>query len=270
MGIPNSFPDEIIGLIPAAGQATRLAPLPCSKELYPIGFRSTDDGRDSRPKVVSHYLLEKMRRAGIAKAYFVIRPGKWDIPTYFGDGTSLLDMNLAYLMLGVPFGVPFTLDQAYPFVKKAKVAFGFPDIMFECDDAFTRLINRQSASHADITLGLVPAKHPSTDDTVDVDVNGEVRNLVVCPSESSLRFSWCIALWTPAFTEFLHTYVKDKNSMPPPESELSMGFAIKAGIDTGFLVDTVILSDTTPYVDIGTPKQLYESIKHSVQTRPIN
>ena len=101
---------EVIGLIPAGGQATRIAPLTCSKELYPIGFRPIEEDLGARPKVVSHYLLEKMRFAGISKAYIVLRPGNWDIPAYFGDG-SMLKMRLAYLMLGPPFGVPFTLTK---------------------------------------------------------------------------------------------------------------------------------------------------------------
>ncbi|WP_233744930.1 hypothetical protein [Leptodesmis sichuanensis] len=65
----ENSPLEVIGLIPCAGQATRLAPLPLSKELYPVGLRSLPDGK-LRPKVVSHYLLEKMRLAGIRKAFF--------------------------------------------------------------------------------------------------------------------------------------------------------------------------------------------------------
>ena len=117
------------GTIPASGQATRIAPLPCSKELFPIGFRTAQDGRALGPKVVAHYLLEKMRFAGVSKSYIVLRPGKWDIPAYFGDG-SALKLHLAYLMMGVPFGVPFTLDQAYPFVRNATVAFGFPGHSF--------------------------------------------------------------------------------------------------------------------------------------------
>jgi glucose-1-phosphate thymidylyltransferase len=45
---------EVVGLIPAGGHAKRIAPLPCSKELYPVGFRAVDDGRSLRPKVVCH------------------------------------------------------------------------------------------------------------------------------------------------------------------------------------------------------------------------
>ena len=29
---------EVVGLIPAAGEAKRIGPLLCSKELYPVGF----------------------------------------------------------------------------------------------------------------------------------------------------------------------------------------------------------------------------------------
>jgi glucose-1-phosphate thymidylyltransferase len=49
---------EIVGVIPAGGQATRLAHLPCSKELFPIGWH-VDNNDNVKPKVVSQYLLEK-------------------------------------------------------------------------------------------------------------------------------------------------------------------------------------------------------------------
>jgi len=29
---------NVVGLVPATGRATRITPLPCSKELYPIGL----------------------------------------------------------------------------------------------------------------------------------------------------------------------------------------------------------------------------------------
>lgn len=80
----HNLQQEVIGLLPAGGQATRISPLPCSKELYPIGFRPQADG-SLRPKVVSHYLLEKMRLAGIRKAFFLLRPGKRDILVKYVD-----------------------------------------------------------------------------------------------------------------------------------------------------------------------------------------
>ena len=102
----NEPQPKVLGLIPAAGKAARLSPLPFSKELYPIGFGPVGQGHSLRPKVVCHYLLEKMQFAGITKAYIILRNGKWDIPAYLGDG-KMLDMNLAYLIMRLPFGVPY-------------------------------------------------------------------------------------------------------------------------------------------------------------------
>jgi glucose-1-phosphate thymidylyltransferase len=75
-----------------------------------------------------------MRVARITKAYVVISQGKWDIPAHFGDGT-MLDTHLAYLMMGLPYGVPYTIDQAYHFVKDAVIAFGFPDMVFDAEES---------------------------------------------------------------------------------------------------------------------------------------
>ena len=130
---------DVVSVIPAAGLATRLSPLPFSKELYPIGFSTAADHRPIRPKMVCQYLLERLHAAGINKAYIVIRDGKWDIPGFLGDGHTL-GMNLAYLIMRLPFGAPYSIDQAYPFVKDAVVALGFPDIIFQPEDAFKQLL----------------------------------------------------------------------------------------------------------------------------------
>jgi glucose-1-phosphate thymidylyltransferase len=254
---------DVIGVIPAGGYAARVSPLPCSKELYPLGLRSTKDGPRSRPKVVSHYLLEKMRTAGITKAYFVLRPGKWDIPAYFGDGT-MVDMHLGYLILGLPFGVPFTLDQAYPFVKESTVAFGFPDILFDSADPFGLLLERQGRSGSDVTLGLCPATCPtSQEDRVDVNAAGDVAKIHLNPPESPLEYSWVVAVWMPRFTEFLHRYIHDRKTAGL-ETEVSAGHAIDAGIKAGLRVDSTVVSNS-PYLDIGTPDGLRMALQRSAE-----
>lgn len=252
---------EIIGLIPAAGRASRISPLPCSKEIYPIGLRAVA-GEGVRPKVAAHYLLEKMRFAGIRKAYVILRSGKWDIPAYFGDG-SIVDMHLAYLPLEASPGVPFTLDRAYPFIKHATVAFGFPDILFDGEDGFARLVSRCSASGADLMLGLFPANHPSKEDTVRFNEREEVEEIVLRPSASTLRYTWGIAVWTPSFTEFLHEYVAAQNA-EPAGAELSVGHAIKAAMEAGLRASALIL-DETPYLDIGTPEDLARALLRQPQ-----
>jgi glucose-1-phosphate thymidylyltransferase len=256
----------VIGLVPAGGQATRLAPLPCSKELYPVGFRAVGEEHSPRPKAVCHYLLERMRWAGITKAYIVLRKGKWDIPSYLGDGL-MVDMHLAYLTMRLPFGAPYTLDQAYPFVQDTLVALGFPDIMFHPDDAFAHLIDRQAATHAEVVLGLFPTDQPQTADMVELDEAGRARQILVKPRSTDLRYTWIIAVWTPAFTQFMHDYLEAalKNGTQTgivcsSQRELYVGDVVQAAIDEGMRVDTMLFAKGD-YIDIGIPENLVRVIR---------
>ncbi|WP_041740972.1 nucleotidyltransferase family protein [Calothrix sp. PCC 6303] len=258
---------QVIGLIPAGGLAKRISPLPLSKELYPIGFdnfnsANLENSSDNlRPKVVSHYLLERMQLAGIEKAYFILRQGKWDIPAYFGDG-AMLSMNLGYLMLGLPYGVPFTLDQAYPFVRNHIIALGFPDILFQPQNAFTRILARQKAHNADVVLGLFPTEQPQKAGMVDFDVEGKVLSIVEKPLQSNLRYMWGIAVWNPIFTEFLHEYIHELKSQGDLSNlpELPIGDVIQAGIKAGLHVEAETFTDGS-YLDIGTPHDLIRAVK---------
>src|SRR6185295_12017873 len=109
----------LVGLIPAAGRAERLGPLPCSKELLPIGFRETPRG--PAPKVAGHYLLERFRAGGVRRIFMVLHESKWDVPRYFGAG-EIADVTLAYFFIPGSRSVPETLDRAYPFIQDSIVA----------------------------------------------------------------------------------------------------------------------------------------------------
>ena len=228
-----------IGLLPAAGSAKRLSPLPCSKEILPIGFSRDPATHEIKPKAACHYLLEKMRLGGIRKAYIVLRSGKWDIPAYLGNG-SFLDMDLAYLMMSLPYGPPYTLNHGYPFVKDSIVAFGFPDILFRPDDVFVRLLSRLETHPCDVLLGLFPADRPADVDMVDVDEQDRVRRIIVKPMQTELRYSWAAAVWTPVFTEFLSRFVQTHASDAASQPDASVGDVIQLqhsagseGISTG-------------------------------------
>ena len=274
---PSRIPQrEVVGLLPVAGKATRLARLPCSKELYPIGFHDLGNGRGLHSKPVCIYLLEKMRLADIRKAYIILREGKWDIPGYLRDG-GMVGMHLAYLMMNLPFGVPYTLDQAYPFLNNSTVALGFPDIIFSPDDAFVQLLARQGQSNADIVLALFPAHQPNNTDMVDVDADGRIREIQVKPARTHLRFAWVIAVWTPVFTQFMHEYLArildgnrqhDTGDNLPESRELFVGDVIQAAIDDNLHVEGIIFQDGT-YLDIGTRDNLFQAVRDSVlQERP--
>jgi glucose-1-phosphate thymidylyltransferase len=163
--------------------------------------------------------------------------------------------------MNVPFGVPFTLDQAYPFVRGAIVAFGFPDILFEPDQAFVQLLSYVKSGSAAAALGLFPADQPDKVDMVELDNETQVRRIVVKPRQTQLRYSWGIAVWTPVFTEFLHQYVSSRTASVSIEPELSVGEVFQAAIEKKLRVDGVQVSDK-PYLDIGTSEGLVRAIKH--------
>jgi glucose-1-phosphate thymidylyltransferase len=193
----------------------------------------------------------------VQKGYVMIRDGKWDIPAYLGDGGGW-GVHLAYLMVHLPYGTPYSLDQAYPFVRHARVLLGFPDVLFQPTDAFIRLLERQSTTGADVVLGLFPASQPHKMDLVDVDAAGRVRSILVKPSRSTLRHAWILAAWGPAFTEFLHAAVRQHSELPQERraaTDLYVGDVLGAAIQQGFSVDSVLFPDGY-CIDIGTPEDL--------------
>ena len=248
------IPLPLLGLIPAAGRALRLGPLPCSKELLPIGFRETPTG--PAPKVAGHYLLERFRAGGVRRAVMVLHESKWDVPRYFGTG-EMADVALAYLSVPGSRSVPETLDRAFPFTENAIVALGFPDVIFEPVDAYARLIERQAATGADLVLGLFPTERFQTTDMVELAPDGRVRRVEVRPQNTTLRYNWLIAVWGPAFTRYLHEAVRDA---PEGETELQIGTVVQAAVAAGIHVEGVGFPAGS-YRDIGTPDQLAAAIR---------
>lgn len=251
---------EIVGLVPAGGHATRLSPLPCSKELVPIGWRTDETGK-MKPKVVSHFLLDKYKAAGIRKAYFILRKGKWDIPQYYGDG-AMVDMDLAYLIMNLPHGHPFTLDQAFPFTKHNLVAFGYPDILYSPEDAFSHLIRKQTATKASVVLGIFPIRSDQRwKDILSFGENGKIQTISLSePTAADQRLGWAIALWTPEFSLFMHEFlleaVKQNRYTAPDGKEYTMNHVLQAALDNGMSMEPVVF-DSGSVLDIGTPEDLY-------------
>jgi len=260
---------EVIGLIPAAGAATRLQPFPCSKELFPVGFAVDKTSGFPRPKVAAQYLLEKFRASGITKVFVVIKAGKWDIPNYFREG-DLVGLSLAYLVIGGSLGPPDTLDRAYPFIEQKRVAFGFPDILFGPDDAYARLIRRQEDTGADVVLGLHRIEDPRVWDMVDCDESGRVRGIVMKPASTTLSHGWCCAVWTPRFSAFLHEFLRADetkrnmsrlaNRANDPSGDLAVGVVLQAALKAGLVLQSVMFPGER-YLDIGTPENLVRAVR---------
>ena len=242
-----------VGLIPAAGLGTRLGVRDSSKEILPVTGVQYPDGM---PRRLADCLLERFSVAGIEQVYWVIRAGKWDIPEHYGHGGAF-GLSCAWLMMGHPWGTPFSLDQAYPFVRGRPVALGFPDIQFEPGDAFVHLLARWEAGSADVVLGAFQVDTPEKFDMLELDESNRVRAIRIKPVGCSLEYAWGIAVWGPRFSDFMHAYlqaaVADGDLSHRPE--IYVGTVIQAAMREGFRVEAEVFPQGR-VLDLGTPEDL--------------
>jgi glucose-1-phosphate thymidylyltransferase len=256
---------DLIGVVPLAGSANRISPLPMSKELFPIGFRTSAVNGEPRAKPVCLYLLEQMRQAGVGKAFLVLRPGKWDIPAYLQDG-AMTGIELAYLVMPYGYGVPYTVDRATAFVAGARVAFGYPDIIIEEDGVFARIAEVQAETGDDVVLAAFPCDDPDNWGMIDVDDGLRVRHLAEKPGRTGMTLTWGAAVWGPAFTRFMHQRLAEMK--PDIEAQRAAGVAtevqiadvIKAAIDHGLAVRAHLFPHGR-LRDIGRPSTLVEAVQ---------
>lgn len=255
---------KIIGLIPASGGATRLQPIPCSKELLPVGFRTLENGNKA-PKVISQNLLDAYLAAGADQVFFIIRKGKWDIPAYYGDGADF-GTHFAYLIMNRPYGIPYTLDQAYPYVENSLTLLGFPDMLIEPKLAFNQLVEKQKESQADVVLGLFPTENEAQRkkvDMVNIAEDGSILDIQIKPPQTEYIYSWIMACWTPAFANYMHEYLKEDEKLHkenPEQAETYPGHIFLAAAKSGMHVSSVTF-DKGSFVDLGTPERFKQIFK---------
>ncbi len=248
----------LVGLVPAAGRGSRLAPFPCPKELFPIGYQDYMVGgkMERRPKVVSQYLVENMIRAGARQLYLILGDGKADIMTYYGDG-SRFGVDVAYLFQERLTGMPGALTIAAPWTEQATVVFGMPDTIMEPHDLFTRLLERHRRAGADVTLGLFQTDNPSKFGMVELDAAGRVTNTIDKPQESALEWMWGCACWSPAFTRIMREYLADR---PTADREAVLGDVFNHALGQGLHIEGCAFPDGR-YMDIGTAAELDSALR---------
>ena len=259
---------KVAGIIPAAGDATRLSPIPCSKEIFPIGFTKDTSGGEPKIKVAVSHLLESFSIAGTDQIFMIIQKGKWDIPQYLGTG---LDSGypLAYIVTEPTAGTHHTIDLAHTFVKERMVLLGFPDILFRPKNAFASLLKKQRQTGADVVLGLFETASPRKADMVEIDEEGRVQDIVIKPQRTKLKYCWAIAAWTPAFTEFLNQFLIEngrgkRNDSEENYREIFIGDVILDALRNGFSVQSVLFAEGK-YIDIGTVSDLKKALSEGLQ-----
>lgn len=251
---------RVVGVIPAAGQGNRIAPLAGSKEVFPIGFTRDSQQGETRiyPKAISQYLIEQMQRAGAVQLYMVISRGKWDIPNYHGSGKRY-GIPTAYLVVEELYGMPYSIDQAYPFVQDATVLFGMADTIFYPEDALRTLLERHRHFQADLTLALFPTDQPWRFSMVEYDAEYRLLACFDKPAQSDLDYTWGAACWGPRFSALLHAELTQRLQQPTPH-EIILSDFFELAARQGLNVRVHPFPDGE-YIDIGAPHDLVKAVQ---------
>jgi len=224
------------GIIPAAGQGTRIQPLAFSKELLPVGVRR--EGDVERPRAVSEYLVERLALGGATKVCFVISPHKADILRYFGDRVSGVD--LAYVIQPRAAGLCDALFRAAHLIHPDEpVAVGLPDTIWFPEDGLARLPNDR------FSFLTFPVEHPEHFDAVVSDDSGRIREIQVKVPHAASNWIWGAFKMPGRIFHELHALWIEREC----EDEY-LGTLVNAWIDAGGEAWSSPLG--TGYVDVGT------------------
>lgn len=238
---------DVIGLIPAAGRATRLGRLPYSKELLAVG---TGEG-ERKVRVAIDSALRNMVASGIVQAQVAITESKQDIAAYLGDG-SAFNLRIFCQRIAPTKSTPHTLQTLLPFAGDRVCALAFPDILFDARNAYRSLLEVLQSRQADIVLGLFPADSPQGCDMVSCQTSGELDLIDIKPQTTALTQTWGIAVWYSTFSDFLRRFVTENDTN---EREIFVGDVITAAQRSGLRVWTLPVAKE-PYIDVGTPQGL--------------
>ena len=224
------------GVIPAAGNGTRIQPLAFSKELLPVGGRSGDER--ARPKAVSEYLVDRMALGGATKVCFVVSPQKSDIMRYYGDNCDFVD--IAYVVQPRASGLCDAIFRASPVIPHDEpVVVGLPDTIWFPENALTALRDDK------LSFLLFPVEQPELFDAVVTDEAGRVLAIDVKSTEARSRWVWGAFKMPGHVFHALHAFWQAR-----PEPDEYIGTLVNAWLAEGG--EAVAVRAGESYADVGT------------------
>jgi glucose-1-phosphate thymidylyltransferase len=233
------------GIVPAAGQGSRMKPLAFSKELLPVGSR--EEGNSERPRAVSEYLLERLVLGGATRICFVIAPGKSDILEYYGGHVFAADVF--YAVQPRPAGLCDAVFRAAPLIGADDVVLvGLPDTIWYPPDALAQL------PPAPVSLLCFPVDQPQYFDAVVANDEGDVEEIQVKQTDARSNWVWgAFRLSGGAFHDLYALWQE------PGRGDEYIGTLINAYLARGGRVSAARIGSA--YVDVGTVSGYREAVR---------
>jgi glucose-1-phosphate thymidylyltransferase len=225
------------GIIPAAGNGTRIQPLAFSKELLPVGSRVDETGAE-RPKAVSEYLVERMIAGGATRICFVISPTKSDIMRYYGGGIG--GICTAFVVQPAAGGLCDAIFRAAPLIGADEpVLVGLPDTIWFPQAALADLPDGQ------LSFLLFPVERPELFDAVVLADDDSVEAIDVKQPQPRSHWVWGAFKMPGQVFHDLHALWQE-----PGRGDEYIGTLVNAWLARGNRAMGVRAG--TSYVDVGT------------------
>ena len=231
------------GIVPAAGQGSRMQPLAFSKELLPVGSRR--DGDRDRPRAVSEYLVERLVLGGAKRVCFVISPGKSDILEYYGGG--VFSASVFHSVQPQASGLCDAIFRALPLIgPDEQVLVGLPDTIWFPDDGLRHLPDNE------LSFLLFPVERPELFDAVLLE-GDRVLEIQVKRADATSHWIWGAFKMPGRILAELHALWRARH-----ERDEYVGTLVNAWIEAGGVARGVCAG--YEYVDVGTVRGYREAM----------
>lgn len=242
-----------IGIIPAAGEARRLALGAYPKEMLPILF--SPDGPD---RIIPMLAIERsaalLIQAGVDLIVVVMNDRKLELLRVLGDGAAY-GRPIVYVQQPRADGLGDAVRRAAVPFPDCHALLSLPDSLFRPTDAVQRLKRRLQQGGADVALAVFPTGLPETLAPVLFE-EGRATAVLEKPQVPPADNTWGLAAWTPRFTADLPDLLRDADQ-PSPSITTAFAEAIRRGYH-------VAVEDFPEgrYYDLGTPAGISDAFRH--------
>ena len=236
-----------VGIIPAAGLASRLGPLGYPKELLPITYVQGEDGH-LRPLPVIEASLRQLRTAGIPRAMVITSERKPELAQYLGGGGAI-GLDIAYVQQTKAEGLAAAVALTLPWTQGAASCLLLPDTIVRPLDALKTMRTAFETRGADLVLGVFPTAKPRELGPVRFDSAMRVTEVQDKPAHTDLANSWGLAIWGAPFSDLV--------AAAPAGANLGLLFnqAAQSGLNV-----IACWFEEGEFHDVGTPKGLAEAL----------
>ena len=246
-----------IGVLPAAGIASRLSPSRYLKELLPVTYLVDDETGTARPVPIISLSLRALREAGVKRCIVTISDRKPELMRYLGDGSDF-QLHLAYVQQTSPSGLSVAVQMACDWAGDCHTCLLLPDTIIHPYNAMSKLREVMDSDDFDLVLGVFPTAVPEQLGPVKFDSDGRVYEVLDKPAVTDTRNTWAMAIWSPAFSQLL------RQSLANGSADKVLGEVFNLAVRSGLKVKAVWFPQGS-FVDIGTVTGLSQMVELSKQ-----